>query len=154
LHKGGYCRKSNTAADNSTDDKSRGKTLLPALHEVDRRWHRSPARSCALYASDSTPEPWEGQLSKSRTRMRTSCGATPVTWEPSRNPGANRPKQSSAIPAQATDNRSFQGLTTQVGSAPSGCTGRYSPLRDYPACICQTSRCWRHAPPVGPSPII
>ena len=52
-------------------------------------------------------------------------------------------------PPKATDNRSFQGLTTQVGSAPSGCTGRYSPLRDYPACICQTSRCWRHAPPVA-----
>jgi len=81
--------------------------------------------------------------------MRTSCGATPVTWEPSRNPGANRPKQSSAIPAQSHRQPLFPGPHNPSRVSPSGCTGRYSPLRDYHACICKTSRCWRHAPPVA-----
>ena len=49
----------------------------------------------------------------------------------SRNPSTDRSLQSPQSPAKATDDRSFQGLTTQVESLPPRCAGRYSPLGDY-----------------------
>ena len=79
--------------------------------------------------------------------MRTSCGAThgSLAVTPEQNAQNNLPQ----IPAQSHRQPLFPGPHNPSRVSPSGCAGRYSSLRDYHACICQTSRCWRHAPPVA-----